>query len=649
MASSNVCEAVLSGGMKGLMNGMRSSVSVICVWLTVVSALPAQQWSGANASVTEPGGRLSTLTYPYRAKEVAPISLANSNRLESLLRGGLLYLSLQDAIALALENNLDIEVQRYGLRLAEVDLDRAKAGGAIRGVSTSISQSSAGSASGSASTGGSTGAVSAGGIPSLDPVMAMNYSWGHTTAPQVNSFIVGSNAIVSTVNNGGFQIQQGFLTGGTASVGMTSRNVLSSSGRSDFNPSTTGALSLNITQPLLQGFGRALNSRLIRIARNNLGVSDLVFRLQVVTTVSSVVSQYWNLVSYNEDVKVKRQALTLAEKLYNDNKKQVEIGTLAPIAIVQAEAEVAARQQDLVVSETQVLQQETILKNALSRTGVASPTLAESRIVPTDRIRVPELERIEPIQDLIARALDNRPELGRIRIQLDNSKINLKATRNALLPQLSAFANLNNNALSGAINSLPVPSTVPGVPPQLRSSTAVDPFFLGGYGNFLRQVFARNFPDYTFGFQLSVPLRNRSAQADMVSAQLNLRQSEVQQQQQINQVRVDVQNSMIGVQQARARFQTATKNRLLQEQNLDAEQKKYALGASTIFFVIQAQRDLATAQAGEVAALSAYALARVELNRATGQTLENNNIMIDEAMKGQVSRPPTPLPVIDPR
>ncbi|HMA08812.1 MAG TPA: hypothetical protein VKP68_13150, partial [Ramlibacter sp.] len=245
----------------------------------VVPALPAQQWSGANASVTEPGGRLSALTYPYRAKEVAPISLANSNRLESLLRGGLLYLSLQDAIALALENNLDIEVQRYGLRLAEVDLDRAKAGGAIRGVSTSISQSSAGAAGGSAATGGgSTGAVSSAGIPSLDPVMAMNYSWGHTTAPQVNSFIVGSNAIVSTVNNGGFQIQQGFLTGTTASIGMTSRNVLSSSGRSDFNPSTTGALSLNITQPLLQGFGRALNSRLIRIARNNLGVSDLVFR-----------------------------------------------------------------------------------------------------------------------------------------------------------------------------------------------------------------------------------------------------------------------------------------------------------------------------------------------------------------------------------
>jgi outer membrane protein len=268
--------------------------------------------------------------------------------------------------------------------------------------------------------------------------------------------------------------------------------------------------------------------------------------------------------------------------------------------------------------------------------------------VPTDRIRVPDLEQIQPVQDLFARALDNRPELGRIRIQLDNSKINLKATKNALLPQLSAFATLNNNALSGEINSLPVPS-IGGIPAQPRNAAAIDPFFLGGYGNVLRQMFARNFPDYQFGVQMNIPLRNRAAQADVVSAQLSLRQSELQQQQQINQIRVDVQNALIGVQQARARNQTATKNRTLQEQNLDAEQKKYALGASTIFFVIQAQRDLATAQAGEVAALSTYARARVELDRSIGQTLETNNIMVDEAAKGTVSRPPSPLPVVDPR
>ncbi len=623
---------------------MRSAASLVCVWLMLAASLPAQQWNGANASVQEPEGRLANLTYPYRAKQIAPVNLSNSDRLESLLRGGRLYLSLQDTIALALENNLDIEVQRYGLRLAEVDVERSKSGGAIRGVSTSVSQASSGTTTYSNSVLGMVNTSYAStGVPSLDPKLTMGYSWGHLTSPQTNSFTVGSNAIVATRNNGSMQLDKGFLTGATATLSMTSVNTQSSSWRNDFNPSTSGALSLTVTQPLLQGFGRALNSRLIRIARNNLGVSDLTFRQQVILTVSSIVNAYWDLVSYNEDVKVKKQALSLAEKLYNDNKKQVEIGTLAPIAIVQAEAEVASRQQDLVVSETNVLQQETILKNALSRTGVASPSLSLARIVPTDRIRVPEIEQIEPIQDLIARALDHRPELGRSRIQLDNAKISMSATKNALMPQLNAYTTFSNNALSGELNSLPVPASSG----MVRTSTSVDPFFLGGYSNVLRQMFGRNFPDYTFGLQFIVPLRNRAAQSDMVAAQLSLRQAELQQQQQINQVRVDVQNALISVQQARARYQAATKNRILQEQNLDAEQKKYALGASTIFFVIQAQRDLGTAQGNEVAALSAYARARIEMDRAVGRTLDSNNIIIDEAVKGRVSRPPSPLPVVD--
>lgn len=626
------------------MYGMRSAVSLVCVWLLTVAALPAQQWNGANASIGEPTGRFATLTYPYTPKRIAPINLSNSNRLESLLRGGRLYLSLQDTIALALENNLDIEVQRYSLRLAEVDVDRSKSGGYIRGVSSAVWQGSSGTTTyGNSVLGLVNTSYNSTGIPSLDPKVTMNYSWGHLTSPQTNSFIVGSNSIVSTRNNGTFQIEKGFLTGATATLGLSSINTQSSSWRNDFNPSTSGALSLTITQPLLQGFGRALNSRLIRIARNNLSVSDMTFRQQVIVTVSSIVNAYWDLVSYNEDVKVKKQALALAEKLYSDNKKQVEIGTLAPIAIVQAEAEVAARQQDLVVSETNVLQQETILKNALSRTGVASPSLSEARIVPTDRIQVPETEQIEPIQDLIARALDNRPELSRSRVHLDNARITMDATKSALKPQLNAYTTLSNNALSGEINSLPIPAGS-GV---TRTASSIDPFFLGGYNNVLRQMFGRNFPDYTFGVQFIVPLRNRAAQADMVTAQLNMRQAELQQQQQINQVRVEVQNALIGVQQARARFQTATKNRLLQEQNLDAEQKKYALGASTIFFVIQAQRDLATAQANQVAALSAYARARIEMDRAVGRTLESNNIVVDEAVKGRVARPPAPLPVVD--
>jgi outer membrane protein len=358
-----------------------------------------------------------------------------------------------------------------------------------------------------------------------------------------------------------------------------------------------------------------------------------------------VIGYYWDLVSYNEDVKVKQQALALSEKLYNDNKKQVEIGTLAPIEIVRAEAEVAARQQDLLVSQTNVLQQETILKSYISKTGTASPALAEARIIATDQIRIPETEAIEPMQDLVARAIRNRPELEQNQIQLDNSQINVKATRNAMLPSVDAFAILRNNALAGQINTITPPAGVPSS--ILGRGSNIDPYFLGGYGTVLGQLFGRNFPDYSVGLQLNVPLRNRAAQADMMTAQLNLRQLQLQQQQTVNGVRVDVQNTLIAVQQARARHQAAVKNRVLQEQTLDAEQKKYSLGASTIFNVIFAQRDLATAQGNEVVAMSAYIHARTDFDRALGVTLETNHVEVREAFKGAIGRPPSALPVVE--
>jgi outer membrane protein TolC len=365
-------------------------------------------------------------------------------------------------------------------------------------------------------------------------------------------------------------------------------------------------------------------------------VADLTFQQQVITTVSNVISQYWTLVSFTENVKVSQQALALAQKLYEDNKKQVEIGTLAPIEIVRAEAEVAARQQDVLTAETNVLQQETILKNALSRTGVASPSVADARIVPTDRINIPDVEQVRPVQDLFESALAGRPELAQSRINIQNARINLVGTKNQLLPSIDAFMSLRNNGLSGEVN------TIPPAPGQVPIPRNVDSYFLGGYGNALGQVFRRNFPDYSFGAQLNIPIRNRTAQADYTTAQLQLRQNELQVQRQINVIRLEVQNALIALQQARARYQTAQKNRILQEQTLDAEQKKYALGASTIFFVIQAQRDLATAQGNEVQALAAYSQSRVQLDQATGQVLSNYGIQIEEAKRGQVNRPANP-------
>lgn len=632
---------------------VQSLIAVLCILLTVYPGMAADAPGPRERAhqMDRPDGFWAGLTRNYKPAFVPPVDISNSGRLDSLLRGGNLYLSLQDTIALALENNLDIEIQRYGPQLADASILRARAGGFARGVSTSVQSGPASSTgSSSASTGVSSNAASnvissnttgstvvtqtGSAIPNLDPTVSANLRWAHTSAPQTSAFVTGTNALISRNDTSSVGVQQGFLTGTTVNLALSNQNLITNNRSADFNPSTSSTLGLNITQHLLQGFGRSVNSRQIQIAKNNREVSDLTFKNQVITTVAAVMNLYWDLVSFTEDVRVNKQALALSEKLYNDNKKQVEIGTLAPIEIVRAEAEVAARQQDLTISETQVLQQETILKNALSRTGVASPAVADAHIVPTDRIRVPETEAIAPIQDMKAMALSARPELAQNRIQVRNSQISIKGDKSSLMPILDAVMTLNNNGLAGQ------PSILPVVPGRTRSSTA---FFIGGFGSSLSQLFARNFPDYAAGFNLSIPIGNRAAQADLINDELALRQQQLALQRLENQVRVDVQNAVIGLQQARARYQAAVKARVLQEQTVDAEQKKFALGASTIYNVILTQRDLATAQSTEVAAMSNYAKARVELDRSTGQTLANNNVSITEAFRGVVSRPPDPI------
>jgi outer membrane protein len=588
----------------------QSVVAVLCVFL-MLAPVPGMAQSAAQ-HFTRPVGNL---VGHFQWRPEAPANLANSSRLEALIRAGTIYLSLQDTIALALENNLDIELQRYALRSVDADLLRARAGG--------------------------------GTVPSFDPMATFNYNWNHLTTPQTSSFTFGTSSLVNTTRTANFGLSQGFVTGTT--VGFAWNNTMASqnSGRSDFNPYTNANFNLQATQHLLQGFGLAMNRRYIVIAKNNLKVSDLAFQQQVVTTVSTVIGQYWDLVSFNEDVKVKRQALALAEKLRSDNQKQVEIGTLAQIEVVRAEAQVASSQQDLTVSETRVLQQETILKNALSRTGVASPTVAEAHVVCTDQIVVPDVEPIQPIQDLISGALTDRPELGQDKLQVENSKIALAGTKSALKPTLDLVGSMQNNGLAGQINTLPIPP-VPGATggTQVRNPNNINPFFLGGYGTVMSQLFARNFPNYAIGFQLNVPLRNRSAQADMIQTQIALRQQEIKEQQLVNQIRVDVTNALIAVQQARVGYQAAVKSRELQEQTLSAEEKKYALGASTVFLVVQSQRDLAQAGSIEVAARSSYTKAKNSLDQATGKILSANGIQIEEAKSGKVSRAPSALPPV---
>jgi outer membrane protein TolC len=621
---------------------------------------PAGQSGEGAAPPPEPATILKTgimgkITNPYRPVPQPPNNLDNTPRLDSLLRAGNLYLSLQDTIALALENNLDIAIQRYAPLLADAALKQARAGGFARGVSTGVlagpasaSVISSGTTAGANVTSGAlssnatasavgSAAISSSGpaIPSLDPFFTGGLSWGHVTTPQTSAFNTGSNALIQQQNIANFAIQQSFLTGTTVGLGLNNTAIDSNNPRSDFNPATTSALSLSFSQHLLQGYGPSVNSRQITIAKNNREVSDLTFKLQVETTVAAVMELYWDLVSFNQSVQVARDALAASQRLLEDNRKQVEVGTLAQIEVVRAEAEIASREQTLLVAETRTLQQETIIKTALSRTGVADPRIASAHIVTTDRIQIPAVEPVTPIQDMTALAISSRPELAQSRIQLTNQELTIRGSKNALLPTLDVVASLANNGLAGVINPL---SPLPG------TTHSNNPYFIGSYGRVLEQLFARNFPNYSVGVNLNIPIRNRAAQAQVISDELTYRQQQLSLQRLENQVRVDVQNGMIGVSQARAQYQAALKAQVLQLQTLDAEQKKLALGASTIYNVILAERDLVTAQSNLVAAEAAYSKAQVELDRATGQILYNNNVSVDEASKGVVTRPASPIP-----
>lgn len=584
----------------------------------------------------------------------SPANLTNTPRLESLVRSGNLYLSVRDVISLTLENNLDIAIQRFGPFMAREVLRRADGGGLLRSdintdiiagpqsVSTAgVSSNGSGLATG-AGVGGTAGFVIGYGPnpPTLDPSISVQLLFAHSTTPETNPTVVDTSALVQTLQQYNVNYSQQFITGTSLGASFTSSRSDYNSPAYILNPSTAGSVDININQPLLQGFGRAVNNRNIRVAKNNMKVMDLTVKLQVITTISAVLNLYWDLVSFNEDLRIKKQGLALAQQLYEDNQQQVKLGTLPPIEVTRAAAEVSARKEDLLISETNLAQQETVLKNALSRNGVETVWLDQVHIIPLDSFEIPKTDELKPTAQLVAEALENRPEIAQTKINLESSKINVQGTKNNLLPSLSAFADTNNQGLTG----IPNPN-YPGLP--------ASQYFVGGYGNMLGQIARRDFPNYSAGFSFSIPLRNRQAQADYAMDQLTIRQKELQMQRSVNQIRVDVRNAVIGLQQARARFETAVATRVLAEQSLKAEQDKFKYGATgtDVTTVIQAQKDLVNDQTLEAQAMANYTHAKINFDQSIGRTLSVNSVSMEEAMSGHVSREsilpatlPTPPP-----
>src|SRR5579872_4956082 len=424
-----------------------------CCAVLLIAAVAGAQ----NTIRIEPAkGPVGWLLNPYRPRSVPPINLSNSSRLEVLVRGGNLYLTAPDVVALAIENNLDVEVQRYGPLLAREVLRRAQGGGALRSVglgvapgpeSVSLQGVSLNFAGAAVNTGGN-GVSSGGGIvtqlgpaiPSLDPTVLGVVNFQHATFPQSNTILTGTTALIQNSRTYQMQYQQNFIFGLSAQMTYLSQYNQVNSQLYSLNPYTTGDLDLQVTQNLLQGFGSAVNGRNIRVQRNNLKVTDLQFKQQVITTVAAVLNLYWDLVSFNEDVRSRKQELTAAQQLLEDNKKQVAMGSLAEIEITRAQAQLYTAQQDLVISQTNLLQQETVLKNALSRNGVTSPSLAGVHIVPLDKIAVPEKDETKPLPGLVEEALGKRVEIAQSRLNIESNKLNLVGIKNSLKPTLQAFA-----------------------------------------------------------------------------------------------------------------------------------------------------------------------------------------------------------------
>ena len=580
---------------------------------------------------------------------VAAAKLSNSPRLEQLVRGGNLYLSVPDVIALALENNLDIAVQRYGPFLAREVLRRAEGGGFLRQVDTPeaagpTSESTAGISINGNGLGGSGGLGGGGGIvsqigpvpPSLDPSLYLSLNAGHSTTPLTNTLLNQTTALTQGYRQFVFQYAQQFNTGTSGSFTFVNSRSLLNSSTPLFNPSISGYFDVQVNQNLLQGMSVGVNNRNIRVAKNNLRVSNLQVKLQVVTTVSAVLNLYWDLVSFNDAVRIKEQALGTAQKLYDGNKKQVEIGALPAIEVTRAAAEVSASKEDLLIAQTNLAQQEIVLKNALNRNSMQNVWLDDVHIIPLDHIAIPKTEELRPVADLIQEAVENRLEIERSKINLDSSKMLLKGDKNGLLPNLQAFAELTNHGLAGPANAL-----------YNNCCGAPNAYFIGGDSNVLAQILRRNFPDYSAGFSLNIPIRNRASQADYVTDQLQMRQTELQLQRTMNQVRVDVKTAVIGLQQARARYQTAEDTRTLAEESLNAEQSRFKYGVATVAQVIQSQKDLAQSQDGEVQAMANYTHARIAFDLAMGRTLEVNHISMEEALAGQVQREST-IPAVLP-
>ncbi len=586
---------------------------------------------------------------PYTPTTVDQPRLGNTPDLRDLLRDGKLYLSLADAVTLALENNYDIAIARINLDIADTDALRTEAGATFRGVSTGLVTNTLGgttttitggggpggttSAAGGAGTGASGLVLSTNGggpLPYIfDPLITGTGEYERATTQSAST--IQPTATVGTLT-ADVNYQQGFSTGTLLNVGFNNSRVTSTSDFSAFTPSLNTMLRATLTQHLLQGFGPRINRRFIVEAKNNRRITDSSFRQQVIYTVSQVESIYWSLVSAYEDEQAKERALEQSTQLTKDNRKQLEIGTLAPLDVVNSDSAVATDKQSLITSKSNLEYQQLLMKQAIAR-NLNDPQLANAPVVPTDRVGLDRLaEEDMPIEDLVKVAFVNNPQIEQAVLAMENNEITIRGEKNGLLPIVDVFGFYGTSALAGVTN----PNAL-----NLGAGGSASPSSVPtGYYGALQNLFAANNPDYGFGVNLTIPLRNRVAQADQARSQMEYRQTQMRLQQLYTQIRIQVINAQYALTNDRANVLAAQTARDFNAQSLDAEQKKYKLGASTTANVLSQERTLATGENNLISATAAFAKDKSSLLQILSTTLDRYGVALVDAATGTVVQRP---------
>ena len=576
---------------------------------------------------------------PYMPSTVPPLDLQNSQHLYALIRDGKLQISLQDAIALALENNLTLASFRYNFPIAQADLLRTKAGGVANGVNTNITQTTqsgfGASGGGGGSSSSSNAAAGAGGIvtstlgagaavPSFDPLLIFSGYVQHTVTPEPNVATVGTELFKQNNIEVQSQYTQSFPLGTNLTVNYTGFRTANNSPYYAVNPELNSNFQLILSQPLLYGFGLASNERFIHIAKRNLQTTDLAFKQQVIATVTDIEKLYWDLVNAYQDVQVKTRSLEYANQTLTDDQKQLELQNIPALQVMKDQSAVATSEGDLTIAKATLRHNELLIKNDLTRTD--DPSIDEIPVIPLDLQGGPDPNESKSITQLIDEAMKNRPEVAIFRNQAEVLRQSLKDINSELLPQLNLYGYYGGTGAAGPKN--------PNCDPKATDCATSLPT---DFPSMFENTFNYSAPQYEVGVNLQINLRNRVVKADQFRAVLAYRQSQIAQEQQQKTLRFDIRDSQFALVQAQARVAATQKARDLAQKTFDIAKQEQDIGAMSRYDTLVAEEGLAVAESAFFTAQTAYEKAKADIDRATGTTLDRTGVSIDDARSGVVT------------